>query len=144
MHSKCGRHPATAATRKINPSVIRVATVIRTCRHILDSGPFCQAPAVGSGTYCRAHRLLRIRGRKIARARRRIPPVILPELIDARSVELGAARVREAIRGNRIDRQTGRAMFWALQLQHRIINLQQQLAVPRPTVAQSRHLNRSP
>lgn len=52
--------------------------IIRTCKHILESGACCRQPAVAGRKYCRAHLELRLRRRKMARARRRHSGLQLP------------------------------------------------------------------
>lgn len=90
--------------------------VIRTCKHILDSGDFCRAAAVGGRTYCRAHLVLGVRCRKMARARRRARVVKLPPLIDAQAVQVGVTRVRVALAAERIDPERARLLRWAMRI----------------------------
>ncbi len=90
--------------------------IIRTCRHILDSGGFCQAAALGGRTYCRAHLVLRVRCRKMARARRRAGMLKLPALVDAQAVQAGVARVKVALEAQHIDRERARLLRWAMRV----------------------------
>jgi hypothetical protein len=103
--------------------------IIRTCRHILESGDVCQAAAVGGRTYCRAHLVLRVRCRKMARARRRAGSLKLPPLIDAQGVQVGVARVKVALAAEHIDPKRARLLRWAMRIAAtnlRRIELQQQ------------------
>jgi hypothetical protein len=77
--------------------------ILRTCKHVLESGDFCQAAAMTGRTYCRAHVHLRIRLGKIARASRRSVVVKLPPLINLASVQDGMEKVRIALAEGRLD-----------------------------------------
>ena len=90
--------------------------IIRTCRHIQESGDVCQAAAVGGRTYCRAHLVLRVRCRKMARARRRAGSLKLPPLIDAQAVQVGVARVKVALAAQHIDPERARLLRWAMRI----------------------------
>lgn len=70
--------------------------IIPTCRHIKESGAFCEAAALGGRAYCRAHRGVRTRCRKMARACRRAGHLKLPPLTHLRGVEAGITQVRVA------------------------------------------------
>ena len=88
--------------------------VIRTCRHILESGCFCRAAAVRGRRYCRAHVLLRVRQRRMARARRKLAVVKLPRLTDLHSVKAAHTVVRVASAGSRMDPACARLVHRAL------------------------------
>lgn len=113
-------HSSIGATRKTDKMTAAVAPprpiVIPTCRHILEAGRFCLAATIGGGAYCRAHCLLRVRHRKMARARRRSPALKVPQLCNLQATDLCATRVRVAVAANRMDPQTGRLMLSLLQM----------------------------
>jgi len=93
--------------------------IIRTCKHILDRGRFCRAPAMNQRDYCQAHLRLRRCLWRMARAGRRLARVKLPPLVDAQSVQAAKVRVRVALAGGRVDRvdaECARVMSWALQM----------------------------
>ena len=90
--------------------------VIRTCKHIKESGAFCQAAAVGSRAYCCAHLRLRVRRRKIARARRRAGFLKLPPPIDMTAVQVGIARVQVTLEADHIDAGCARLLRWAMRM----------------------------
>jgi len=90
--------------------------IIRTCRHILDGGDVCQAAAVGGRTYCRAHLVLRVRCRKMARARRRAGMLKLPPLMNLPAVQVGITKVRVALAANHIDPDRARLLRWAMRI----------------------------
>jgi len=90
--------------------------VVRTCRHIKQSGTFCQAAAIGGRAYCRAHISLRVRWRKMARARRRAGFLKLPPLMDMSAVRAGAVRVQIALEAGHIDAGWARLLRWAMRM----------------------------
>ncbi|HME31167.1 MAG TPA: hypothetical protein VKG65_00295, partial [Terriglobales bacterium] len=90
--------------------------IIRTCRHILDGGDVCQAAAVGGRTYCRAHLVLRVRCRRMARARRRAGMLKLPPLMNLPAVQVGITKVRVALAANHIDPDRARLLRWAMRI----------------------------
>ncbi len=89
---------------------------IRTCEHIKDSGAFCQAAAVGGQAYCRAHLSIRLRRRKMARARRRAGFLKLPPPEDMEALQVGAVRVRVALEAGRIDPGCAGLLRWAMRM----------------------------
>lgn len=90
--------------------------IIRTCRHIKESGAFCEAAALGGRAYCRAHLSFRTRYRKMARACRRAGRLKLPPLNHMREVEAGITQVRVAQAAGHIDAIRARLLRRALRL----------------------------
>ena len=90
--------------------------VIRTCKRIQESGTFCQAAAVGSRSFCRAHLRLDLRRRKMARARRRAGFLKLPPLMDMAVIQVGMARVQVALEADHIDAGCARLLHWAMRM----------------------------
>jgi len=88
--------------------------IIRTCRHILESGRFCRAAAVRGRRYCRAHGLLRLRQRRMARARRKLAVVKLPRLMDLRAVQAAHQVARTASATGHMDAACARLVHQAL------------------------------
>jgi hypothetical protein len=88
--------------------------IIRTCKHILENGDFCQAAAMNGRTCCRAHVHLRTRLGKIARASRRSVVVKLPPLTNLASVQDGMEKVRIALAEGRLDDGHARLLRYAL------------------------------
>jgi len=82
--------------------------IIRTCGHVLDNGRGCRSAAVQGRRHCRAHGLLQLRQRKMARSRRKLAVVKLPRLTDLRAVETGHAMVRVAEAARRMDAYSAR------------------------------------
>jgi hypothetical protein len=97
--------------------------IIATCRHILNNGRFCRAAASGNRKYCRAHLVLRVRHRNIARARRPIPAVEMPRLFDMKSVQLADKRLSLALAAGLIDPQTARLMKSAIEMSVGVLRL---------------------
>jgi hypothetical protein len=88
--------------------------IIRTCRHIVESGCFCRAAAVRGRRYCRAHVLLRLKQRRMARARRKLAVVKLPRLIDLGAVKAAHTVVRVGTAAGRMDPACALLIHWAL------------------------------
>lgn len=117
-HADCSQsnfHSA-AAEQKSAATTGPPRVIIRTCRHILESGGVCRQAAVGGRTYCRAHLVLRVRCRKMARARRRAGFVKLPPLIDPQAVQVGITRVKVALAAEHIDPDRARLLRWAMRI----------------------------
>ena len=85
--------------------------VIRTCRHVLESGSVCRAAAGGGRPYCRAHLLSRLRRRKMARARRRPDFLRLAPPVEMAAIRHGAARTLAAMAKDQIDSERGRSLL---------------------------------
>lgn len=110
--------------------------VIRTCGHLKESGAFCQAAAVGGRSYCRAHLRLRVRRRKMARARRRSRILKLPPLTDMAAVRVGMVRVKFALEADHIDAGCARLLRWAMRMTATNLRFIQQQGQPlRPFTA---------
>ncbi len=90
--------------------------IIRTCKHILDRGVFCRAPAMNKRDYCHAHLRLRQCRWRMARAGRRLACLKLPPPVDMQAVRTTTVRVRAALAGGHIDPSWARLMLWAMQL----------------------------
>jgi hypothetical protein len=90
--------------------------IIATCRHTLDNGDFCKAPTVDGTYYCRHHLALRERLRGSARAGRRTPALALPNLLNFRSMRLGAAQIRAAMDAGTLDPAMGKNLLYGLRI----------------------------
>ena len=90
--------------------------IIRTCKHILDRGTFCRAPAMNKRNYCHAHLRLRRCRWRMARAGRRLACLKLPPPVDMQAVRTTTVRVRAALAGGHVDPSWARLMLWAMQL----------------------------
>ncbi len=114
-HTFCTRSKLQEAARreKSASAAEPPRPIIRTCGHILESGVFCRQSAVRGGRFCRAHRLLRVRCRRMVRARRRNGALQLPLLIDMRAIQTGLIRVRVALEAGRIDPHQARRLRWS-------------------------------
>jgi hypothetical protein len=90
--------------------------IIRTCRHILPDGRHCQGAAVRGRACCRHHLDARSRLHNMARARRRtlILRWRVPE--SRRDLTRNRAEVSRILATGRIDFETARMIFWALDL----------------------------
>ena len=88
--------------------------IVRTCRHILETGNFCQSPATGKSAYCRAHKQLRVRLAKMAEARRQREVLKLPRLMDLQAVQVGLTKVQIALATDRIDPADAKLLRWAM------------------------------
>ena len=90
--------------------------IIPTCRHILDSGVLCQAPAVSCRKYCRHHLSSRLRQRKMARSSRRTGGLNLPPLQTAADIRMGMARARIALQAGELDLSTAKTLLWGMEM----------------------------
>ena len=90
--------------------------IIRTCRHILHDGRHCQGAAVRGRASCRHHLDARTRLHNMARARRRT--VILRWRVpDSRhDLARNRAEVSRVLATGRMDFDTARMIFWAMDL----------------------------
>ena len=84
--------------------------IIRTCKHVLESGACCRQPAVAGRKYCRAHLELRLRRRRMVRARRRHRGLKLPRLTSLEAVQDAQTRVAVALAFGHIDPETARVL----------------------------------
>lgn len=101
--------------------------LIRTCKHILDNGAFCRAAAVAGSPYCPAHRLLRQRLRRMARAHRRAGVIILPKLTDLTALQKAEIQVRVALEAGHIEPERARVVRYALRQLAADLRYQQRL-----------------
>jgi hypothetical protein len=90
--------------------------IIRTCRHILPDGRHCQGAAVRGRACCRHHLNSRARFNNMARARRVAcrPRLRVPESL--RDLALNRAEARRIVATGRLDFDTARMIFWAMDL----------------------------
>src|SRR5271168_4919063 len=111
----CLRSNSYSVAQEEKPAAVAgLRLIIRTCRHIKETGGFCQAAAVGGRAYCRAHVLLRVRRRRMARALRRAGVLKLLRLTDLRAVRSGIVRVRVALAANHIEPWRARLLLYAM------------------------------
>jgi len=103
-------------SRLTSPKGTEPRLIIRTCKHILDRGRFCRAPAMNKRDYCHAHLRLRQCRWRMARAGRRLACLKRPPLVDMQAVRTTTVRVRAALAGGHIDPESARLMLWAMQL----------------------------
>ena|SRR5271165_6752869 len=87
-----------ASSRLTSPKGMEPRMIIRTCKHILDRGVFCRAPAMNKRDYCHAHLRLRQCGWRMARAGRRMACLKLPLLVDMSAVRTAKVGARSARR----------------------------------------------
>ena len=107
----CSRLTSRSPSGETGPRLI-----IRTCKHILDRGRFCWAPAVNKRDYCYAHLRLRRYLWRMARAKRRVSCLKLPALVDMQSAQAATRRVRAALAGGQMEARWARPTLWALQM----------------------------
>jgi hypothetical protein len=90
--------------------------IIRTCRHILPDGRPCHGAAVRGRACCRHHLDARTRLHSMARAQRRtlILRWRVPE--SPRDLALNRVEVNRVLATGRMDFDTARMIFWALDL----------------------------
>jgi len=105
--------------------------IIRTCKHILESGAFCQAAAVGGRAYCRAHLVVRVRHSKMARARRRAGILKLGELSSLQGVQAGLKQVQVALEAGHVDEGCARVLRWGLRMVASDLRFQDQWLPPK-------------
>lgn len=111
--SQLDSHPG--ADKDASPVAAKPRRVIvRTCKHFMESGVFCQAPAAGKGAYCWAHKQLRVRLARMARARRQSEVLKLPPAVDLQAVQTSLERIRIALALDRIDPARARLLRWAM------------------------------
>ena len=90
--------------------------IIRTCRHLLPDGRHCQGAAVRARACCRHHLDARTRLHNMARAQRRtlLLRCRVPE--SPRDLALNRAEVNRVVATGRLDFDTARMLFWAMDL----------------------------
>ena len=100
----------------LNSQKARPSFAVRTCKHIMERGAFCQSPAQRGGVYCHAHLKLRRRSWRMARARRRAGILRLPILEDMQAIQPAQARVRVALEAGHIEEGHARLLRWGLRM----------------------------
>jgi hypothetical protein len=111
--SQLNSHPG--AEKDASPVAAKPRRVIvRTCKHFMESRVFCQAPAAGNSAYCWAHKLLRVRLTRMARAHRQSEVLKLPPAVDLQAVQTSLERIRIALALDRIDPVKARLLRWAM------------------------------
>ena len=100
----------------------RAPLIIRTCRHVLDSGSRCRGPAVGGRVYCRHHLESRLRLRRIARVRRRTPVLQLYLLTDEAAIRHAIAHIDAGLADGRIDRDSGPVLLRAIRMAEDLVH----------------------
>src|ERR1035438_3451576 len=90
--------------------------IIRTCRHILPDGRHCKGAAVRGRACCRHHLDAVTRLHNMARAQRRTLFLRCRVPESPRDLALNRAEVNRVLATGRIDFDTARMIFWALDL----------------------------
>src|SRR5208283_903907 len=90
--------------------------IIRTCRHILSDGRHCRGAAVRGHACCRHHLDAATRLHNMARAKRRTLVLRWRVPESPRDLALNRAEVNRVLATGRIDFDTARMIFWALDL----------------------------
>jgi hypothetical protein len=90
--------------------------IIRICRHILPDGRHCQGAAVRGRACCRHHLDARTRLHNVARARRRTLILRWRVPDSRRDLTRHRAEVGRILATGRIDFDTARMIFWAMDL----------------------------
>ena len=90
--------------------------IIRTCRHIFPDGRHCQGAAVRGRACCRHHLDARTRLHNMARARRRTLLLRWRVPDSRRDLARNRAEVNRVVASGRVDFETARMLFWALDL----------------------------
>jgi hypothetical protein len=111
--------PLRPYAERIDPAEVSMSSqplIIRTCRHILDSGYRCQGTAVRGRACCRHHLDSRTRLHNMARARRcvRLPRLLVPKTF--RDLAYNWIEVNRVLASERIDHDAARMMLWAMDL----------------------------
>ena len=98
------------------------------CHHVMESGFYCQNPALRGRRYCYGH--LRLRGQRLRMARaiaKRQPYRFdLPALDDPFAVQSAVEHVARALAAGLMDRRQAGTLLWSLQqsaINHRILAL---------------------
>ena len=100
------------------------------CHHVMESGFYCQSPALRDRRYCYSH--LRLRGQRVRMARaiaKRQPYRFdLPALDDLYAVQAAVEHVARALGAGLLERRQAGTLLYALQqsaINHRILALVQ-------------------
>ena len=91
---------------------------MRTCEHIKSNGEFCGSPALRGRAYCYFH--LTFVGRRL-RTQKQVmnmecPPLELPALEDANSIQLALMQVMDALIHGRISTKVSGQLLYGLQI----------------------------
>jgi hypothetical protein len=90
--------------------------IIRTCRHILPNGHHCHGAAVRGRACCRHHLDARTRVHNMARAARSTLLLRLRVPDSRLDLARNRAEVNRVVATGRIDSDTARMLFWAMDL----------------------------
>ncbi len=90
--------------------------IISICRHILPDGRHCQGAAVRGRACCRHHLDSRTRLHNMARAQRRTLLLRCRVPKSPRDLALNRAEVNRVVATGRLDFDTARMLFWAMDL----------------------------
>ena len=89
----------TATGDALETGNLKLETVTELCHHVMESGIYCQSPALRGRRYCYSH--LRIRGQRIriarALAQRQAWKLVLPPLDDMNSVLAALGQVADGL-----------------------------------------------
>jgi len=107
----------SVSTAAAGNSEAKPAKLPGVCHHRMESGYYCQSPAVHDRRYCYSH--LRLRGQRIRMARaiaRRQPYRFdLPALDDLFAVQAAVEHVARALAAGLMKREDATTLLWALQ-----------------------------
>ena len=126
-------------TGNLTPETAGGAKLPGLCHHRMESGYYCQSPAVHDRHFCYSH--LRLRGQRIRMARaiaRRLPYRFdLPALDDLYAVQSAVEHVGRALGAGLMKREEANSLLWMLQqsaINHRNLALARMNAVD-PTLS---------
>src|SRR5271165_13542 len=120
----------TATGDALETGNLKLETVTELCHHVMESGIYCQSPALRGRRYCYSH--LRIRGQRIriarALAQRQAWKLVLPPLDDMNSVLAALGQVADGLAAGLLPprqadlllytlRQTAAALRWMARAQ---------------------------
>ena len=92
--------------------------MIKHCEHVKANGHFCGSPAMRGRNYCYFHMVhigRQLRLERYASHGLQAPPIELPLLEDAASIQLALMQVTEAMLHGTLDRKTAGLVLYALQ-----------------------------
>ncbi len=92
--------------------------MIRHCEHVKANGHFCGSPAMRGRNYCFFHIIdigRRLRLQRYAAHGLQAPPIELPLLEDAASIQLALMQVTDALLNGTLDRKTAGLVLYSLQ-----------------------------
>jgi hypothetical protein len=91
---------------------------IRHCEHVKSNGHFCASPAMRGRNYCYFHIIdigRRLRLERYAAQGLQAPPIELPLLEDAASIQLALTQVTDALLRGALDHKTAGLVLYSLQ-----------------------------